>query len=181
MNKYGFISSILTFILLLCQFIPLGIYFGPGGEISTWLLIFLGIGQNPYFNFYESFPVDLFQYKNQHVYLWGILTEGRFQLWYSIDFVTFFAVFVLSLLAGILAMIGCAKDNKTGKSLIDANFYLLLCVISYIILGIPIYSQKLIGTELGLIGIFYYLSFGFYLLLIDFILAMIAKLNHPIE
>ena len=89
-------------------------------------------------------------------------------------------IFSLSLITGILSLIGCTKDNSSGKRLIAINFYALLAISLFIIIGIPIYSQELIGTELNFLDIFFRLNFGFYFLIADLVIAAIAYGNHPI-
>ncbi|MHA1149045.1 MAG: hypothetical protein ACTSR8_12475 [Promethearchaeota archaeon] len=181
MNKYGFLSAILTFILLFFHFIPIGIYFKPGGDISLWLLQFFGINENSFFNYYESIPVDLFHYRNKQVYISGILSGDSFTLWHQIHLFTFFLLFILTVISGIITLIGCTKENKNGAKLMSFNLYALLLIILYILIGIPIYSRVLIDVQFKYLDIFYYLSFGFYILIIDFILALEAKKNHPIN
>ena len=181
MNKYGFLSAILTFILLSFHYIPLGIYFEPGGLVPIWLLQFFGINENPFFNYYESIPVDLFHYSDKQVYISGVLSRGFVTLWYQIHLITFIIMFVLTLLSGLLAFIGCAKESKGGAKLISFNFYALLIIILYLLIGVPMYSLDLIGAQFQYFDIFYYLSFGFYILIIDFILAIAAKKNHTIK
>jgi len=47
MNKFAFLSGMLTLLLLFFQFIPLGIMFGSNGANSNWVLTYFGL-TNPF-------------------------------------------------------------------------------------------------------------------------------------
>ncbi len=181
MNKYGFLSSLLTLMLLLLQFIPLGIYFKPGGKIDSWIALILGLKENPLFNFRESIPISLIHYKNYKVFLWGIITPEKINFWYQIHGLTFLIFFLLGAIDGFITLIGSVKENEMGKKIMNFNFYIILTILLYLLMGIPIYSKSILGTQFNFLDIFFFLNFGFYILLIDMILAIIAKYKHPIK
>lgn len=180
MNKFGFISSILTWILLLMQFIPLGIIIGVEGPTSFWFGQYFNILNNPWMSSSAQIPLEIFNYGNQQVFLWGIVQEESIKLWYEIDVLGLLIVLLPSLLAGTLSLIGCAKENQGGKKLIAFNFYALLIVIVFIIIGLPLYSQELLGGWFEILDLFFVLNYGFYILLLDLILAAIAYGTHPV-
>lgn len=181
MNKFGFISSIFSLILFFLQFIPLGLYYGEETLTNSWLAVYLGIEGNPWLAFHTKIPIELFNYEGKKLYVWGMISNGKLHIWYEIDLLTFFMLFVLTFLAGFLALIGCAEENKQGKKLMNINFLALLTVFLYSIIGIPVYSKTILDHQLGFMDIFFYLNFGFYMLLFDLILALIARFKHPTE
>jgi hypothetical protein len=166
MNKYGFISLILTLILFFLQFIPVGFYFQF---------------ENPILNSYTKIPIQLFTYQEQQLFFWGIKTGTTFRLWFEINFLTGIFLIFLTPLASILNIFGFWRENKTGKKLMNANFVLLLVVLLYSIIGIPVYSNEIVGIQFGYFDIFYYLNYGFYILLINVIIAGIGFLKHPVQ
>ena len=180
MNKFGFLSSILTWVLFLLQFIPLGLIIGVEGPTSFWFGQYFNINNNTWMSSSVQIPLELFNYGNQQVFLWGIIQGGNISLWYEVHIIGFVMLFSLLLITGILSLIGCAKDSQTGKKLIAFNFFVLLAIILFVIIGIPIYSQELLGAKLEFLDVFFSFNFGFYILLIDFVLAAIAYGNHPI-
>ncbi len=181
MNKFGFISSLLTLVLLFLQFLPIGIQFGVEGNISIWLCEYCKIETNPWFKSHVQITLELFHNGNQRVFLWGILNNNKIQMWNEIHLFGFILLFVFGLLAGFLTLFTCAKETKGGKKFMSFNFFVLLIILLFIIIGIPIYSKEILGEKLDIFDIFNYLNFGFYVLLLDFILAAIAYGNHPIK
>ncbi|MHA1455977.1 MAG: hypothetical protein ACTSR5_08355, partial [Promethearchaeota archaeon] len=99
----------------------------------------------------------------------------------EIHLVTFIFLFCLSILAIITAFIASGKENKLGQRMSDFNLVFVGVIFAYFLIGIPIYSNLIIGIELGYFNIFYYLNFGFYVLLVDLILAIVSKIKHPIN
>lgn len=166
MNKYGFISLILTLVLFFLQFIPIGLYFQF---------------ENPFMNCYERIPIQLFTYQDKELFIWGIVTNGVFQNWFEVNILTGILFLVLLPLAGLLTIIGFWKENKTGKKLMNVNFVLLLVILPYSIIGIPIYSEEILGVQFSYFDIFSHLNYGFFILLINLILALIAYIKHPIQ
>jgi len=180
MNKFALLSGICTLLLVFFQYIPIGLYFAEGGEISIWMFKVFNITENPILNHYVQLPLNLFHIGDAKIYLFGIVSSDYSLLWLDIHMLTFIILFVFSLLGGILSLIGCAKESKTGKKLVNANFYLILTVLIYSLLGISIYSQDILNESLQIIELFYYLGFGFYFLLFTLIISIIAKYKHPI-
>ncbi len=166
MNKFGFISLMLTLIMFLLQFIPLGFY-----------LQF----ENPFVNVHVRIPIQLFTYETKQIFIWGLKTDGNFQLWFDIHFLTGVFFIILTPLAGILTTIGFCKENNTGKKLMNANFVLLLAVFLYASIGIPIYSEEILGVQFGYFDIFFYLNYGFFIILLNLIIAVIGYWKHPIQ
>ncbi len=166
MNKFGFVSLILTFVLFFLQFIPLGFYFQF---------------ENPIVNSYIRIPIQLFTYEDKQLFFWGIETNGTLQNWFEVNFLTGLFLLILTPLAGFLNIIGFWRENDTGKKLMNANFIILLVIFLYIIIGIPIYSEEIIGVQFGYFDIFYYLNYGFFILIINLIIAGIGSGKHPIK
>jgi len=181
MNKFGFISAFLTLVLFLFQYIPLGLYFGSEGPIYTWLSEFFGFSTNSWINSFVQISIEIFSYQGKQIFLFGMSTNGTLQLWFDIHFLTFLILFIITPLTILLAFIGCAKENTSGKKLINTNFFLVLLIFLYCIIGIPIYTKEILGIQFGFMEIFFYLHFGFYILLIDLIMAAIAKSKHPLQ
>jgi len=165
MNKFGFLTLILTFVLFFLQFIPLGVYFQL---------------QYPFVNCHVRIPIQLFTYQNNQLFIWGIKTGGVFVHWFALNILTGIFFIVLLPLAGIITMFGFCKENRTGKKLILANFVILLAILLYALIGIPIYSLQIFGVQFGYFEIFLYLNYGFFILLIDLICATIGYIKHPI-
>jgi len=178
MNKLGFISGIITSILVFLQFIPLGILFGVEGSFSNWLVAYFGI-QNPLFDSYSTLPLNLFTYGNRSIFLWGMIIDGNLYSWFEINILSSFLLFILSLTSIIFSFIGCKKNSKKGKRLLNLSLVILIFVIIYSIIGIPIYSQEILGVQFGYFDIFLYLNYGFYFLILDIILASFAYIKHP--
>ncbi|MHA2008335.1 MAG: hypothetical protein ACXABO_04170 [Promethearchaeota archaeon] len=166
MNKFGFISIILTFLLFFLQFIPLGFFFQF---------------ENPYVNFKVKVPIQLFTYEDTQIFIWGIKTSGTFHLWFDVNFLSGIFLIFLTPLAGLLTIVGFCKENRVGKRLMNFSFVLMLAVLLYSIIGIPIYSEEILGFQFGYFDIFYYLNFGFYILIINTILIGIGYKFHPME
>ena len=55
MNKFAFLSGMLTLLLLFFQFIPLGIMFGSNGANSNWVLTYFGLTLIPLLNNIRKF------------------------------------------------------------------------------------------------------------------------------
>ena len=180
MNKFGFLSSILTFVLFLCMFIPLGLEIGVEGTISVWLGKIFDITTNPWIGAHVHIPIELINYGNQQVFLWGIVQGGNIYLWYEIHILGFILLFCLSLVSAVLALVGSVKESLGGKKLIAFNSYAILTIFLFVIIGIPIYSKEILGSSMNFLDIFFLLNFGFYLLLIDLICALIAYPIHPV-
>ncbi|MEE9379348.1 MAG: hypothetical protein V3V33_15090 [Candidatus Lokiarchaeia archaeon] len=132
-------------------------------------------------NCYERIPIQLFTYQDKELFIWGIVTNGVFQNWFEVNILTGILFLVLLPLAGILTIIGFWKENKTGKKLMNVNFVLLLVILLYSIIGIPIYSEEILGVQFSYFDIFSHLNYGFFILLINLILALIAYIKHPIQ
>ena len=166
MNKYGFLSLILTFVLFFLQFIPIGFYFQF---------------ENPIVNSYTRIPIQLFTYEEIQIFFWGIISNGTFRLWFDVNFLTGIFFLIFTPLAAIFNLFGFRRENTTGKRLMNANFVLLLIILLYSIIGIPVYSLEIIGAQLEYFDIFYYLNYGFFILLINVIIAGIGYIKHPIQ
>ncbi|MFX0155240.1 MAG: hypothetical protein ACFE9Q_12030 [Candidatus Hodarchaeota archaeon] len=109
------------------------------------------------------------------------MTNGVFQTWFEINLLTGVLFIVLMSLAAIVVLVGFWKENKTGKKLILVNFIVLLTILLYLIIGIPMLSQEIFGTQIDYLDIFIYLNYGFYILLLNLIFAAISYWKHPIE
>ena len=167
MNKYGFLSLILTIVLFILQFIPVGFFFQF---------------ENPIVNTYIKIPIQLFTYQDKQLFLLGVETNGSFQFWFEINFLTGIFLTILAPLAIFLNLFGFWRENKTGKKLMNANFVLLLAILLYSIIGIPVYSEEILGVDqFGYFDIFYYLNYGFFILLINVVIAGIGFGKHPIQ
>lgn len=180
MNKLGFISGLISILLVLFQFIPLGIYFGVEGSFSNWPIAFFGI-KNPIINAYSTLPLNLFTYENINIYLWGISVNGTLFSWLEVNLLSFIFLFLLSIVSAIVTFIGCKKETKSGKKLMNVNLIILIFVFLFSIIGIPVYSQEILGTQFGYFDIFLYLNYGFYLLLINILIALTAYIKHPLQ
>ncbi|MFO8019585.1 MAG: hypothetical protein R6U96_13240 [Promethearchaeia archaeon] len=168
MNKFGFISSFLTTVLLFLRFIPLGIYFGS--DTYPWLG----------FNSHLEIPIQLFKIEGQDIFLWGIFSNNSVNLWFNINYLAFTFLSCLALAAILLSFIGCLKESETGKKLIKANFYCLFVIVIFLLVGIPIYSKEILGGQLGYLDIFNYIDYGFYIILANLIVALVAIYTHPV-
>jgi len=181
MNKFGFLSWILTTLLFFLQYIPLGIFFGSEGNLPIWFGLYFGIETNPWISSFIELPIDLFNINGTHIHVWGLNSGGAIEIWFNIHLISFIFLYVLSLFALIVSLLGCAKENEEGLTLMKINFFAILAIFIYSIIGIPIYSKEIIGIQLQFLDIFYYFSFGFYILLIDLIFAALAYGKHPIK
>ena len=166
MNKYGFISLILTLVLFFLQFIPVGFFFQF---------------ENPIVNSYIRIPIQLFTYEDKQLFFWGIQSNGNFQLWFDINYLTGIFFIILTPLAIVLNILGFWRENKVGKKLMNANFILILVILLYSIIGIPIYSKEILGVQWGYFDIFLYLNYGFFIMLINLIVAGIGFVKHPVQ
>ncbi|MFX1572236.1 MAG: hypothetical protein ACFFB0_05770 [Promethearchaeota archaeon] len=166
MNKFGFISLFFTIILYFLQFIPLGFYF----QFET-----------PFISALVKVPIHIFAYENDEIFFWGIKMDGNFQFWFNINLLTSIFLIILTPLAALLNIFGFSRENIAGKKLMNANFVILLIISLYIIIGIPIYSKEIFGIQFGYLDIFFYLNNGFFILLINVIIAGIAYFTHPIK
>ncbi len=166
MMNCGFVSLILAVLLFFLLFIAFGFYFQF---------------ENPILNSYIRIPIQLFTYEDKQLFFWGIETNGTLQNWFEVNFLTGLFLLILTPLAGFLNIIGFWRENDTGKKLMNANFIILLVIFLYIIIGIPIYSEEIIGVQFGYFDIFYYLNYGFFILIINLIIAGIGSGKHPIK
>ncbi|MFX1589977.1 MAG: hypothetical protein ACFFC1_17680 [Promethearchaeota archaeon] len=180
MNKFGFLSGIFTIILVLLQFIPLGLNFGVEGVSSIWLLNYFGVS-NPVLSSFVKFPLEIVSYGDKQIYLWGMINGDELYLWFEINITAFIFLFVISIFIAIFSIIGSKKENSTGKKLTTFSFIAYIIIILYLIIGIPIYSQEILGIQFGYFDIFLYLNYGFYFLILNCILALIALLKHPLK
>ena len=180
MNKFAFLSGILTLILLFFQFIPLGIIFGSSGSISNWLLACFGL-TNPFINYYSTISLELMSVGDYQVFLWGIINNGTLYTWIEIHFITFLFLFCVSILSIITSFIASGKENKLGQRMCNFSLFFIGVIFAYFLIGIPIYSNLIVGIELGYFNIFYYLNFGFYVLLLDLCITVISRIKHPIN
>jgi len=180
MNKFGFLLGIFTLILVFLQFIPLGLNFGVGGVSSSWLLTYFGVS-NPVLSSFVKFPLELITYGDRQIFLWGMIFGDELYLWFEINILTFIFLFVISILIAIFSIIGSKKENSIGKKLILFSLIAYIIIILYLIIGIPICSQEILGIQFGYIDIFLNLNYGFYILILNCILALVAYLKHPLK
>ena len=169
MNKYGLISCILTLVLIFASYIPLGIIFG--------------VGNNPIFglNSHIKIPIPLFNYNNNRIFTWGMITEeGPAHLWVFYNIPTFIFLGILPILACISVALGSVLKIERSKKLIMYNLNALIIVIIYCIIGISIFSEQLFGNQF-LLDIILYTAAGFYILIADVIFAGIAYIKHSID
>lgn len=165
MNKMGFCSGILSIILAFLQSIPLGIYFSSG--ISSFTAI----------------PLNLFSSSTADFYIWGTVdqTSLAVQWWLQINLISFIMLYVFIIFTGIATIIGSTMIKASGKAIMTLNSLLLIITIIYISIFIPFNSFELIGDSLDFMEMFSSLGNGYYLLVINFILALISMRVHPIE
>ncbi len=165
MNKLGFCSGILSIILAFLQSIPVGIYFSSG--ISSFTAI----------------PLNLFSSGTNDFYIWGTIdqTSLAVQWWVQINLISFILLYIFIIFTGITTIIGSTMEKSSGKALMTLNTLLLIITIIYISVFIPLNSLELIGDSLDFTGMFSSLGNGYYLLIINFILALISVRVHPLE
>jgi hypothetical protein len=180
MNKFGFLLGIFTIILIFLQFIPLGINFGVQGESSIWLLTYFGV-INPLISSFVKFPLELFSYGDRHVFLWGMIIDNELYMWFEINILSFIFLFLIPIIIVISTLIGSIKENLTGKKLLNFSLIALIFVLLYSIIGIPIYSQEIFGRQFDYFDIFFYLNYGFLILVFNCFLAIIAYKNYKIK
>ena len=181
MNKFGFISSILTLVLFFFEFIPLGLIIGAQGNISMWLLNLFGINSNPWVGAYATFPLEFFNNGTVRIFLWGIISDGSITLWHEIHLISFIFLFCLSLSKGFITLIGSVKETTGGKKIMIFNFITLIIILTYIIIGIPFFSSEILGTNVNIFYILDYLEIAFLLLLFDLLFSYYALNHHPIK
>ncbi len=177
MNKIGFLSGVITILLLFLPFLPIGIYFWNETTSSLEL------------NSYIKFPVSLLNLNNTKIFLWGSTNGNSITFWFTDWFnnfsvttvITFLFLIVLSILAIIFSFLGCVKENQKGRRYMSFNFFAIFFIIFFTIIGFTIYSEEIFGSQFGLLEIYQYLDTGFYILLINFILSIIAFIKHPIK
>jgi ABC-type amino acid transport system permease subunit len=126
-------------------------------------------------------PIQLITYQNIHLFILGITTNGVFQTWFEVNFLTGVFFIVLLPLTTVILLIGFCKENKTGKKLVFGNFFILLIVYFYLIIGIPILSQEIFGNPIAFLDIFTHFDYGFYILSLNLIISAIGYWKHPIE
>ena len=180
MNKYAFLSGFFTLILSFLEFIPLGINFGSPGLFSNWILTYLGFS-NPLMSYYETFSLALMNYGDYEIFLWGLIQNGTLYSWVEIHPLTFIFFFILSILAILASFIASFKSTKFGKRMANLNLICIVFIFGYFLIGIPIYSQQIIGIQYNYFDIFFNLNYGFYLLSIDSILSIFSYIKHSIE
>ena len=113
MNKTGIISSILTLMLLLALYIPLGMYFG-----------------------------SLINYKNNRIFMLGIIfDDGSAHFWLEYNFLSFIFLTILPISLIILVFIGSIINSEKSRKLVLWNLNGLIIIIIYSIVGISIYSE----------------------------------------
>jgi len=180
MNKLAFLSGCFTLMLFFLEFIPLGIIFGSPGFFSNWLLTYLGFS-NPFMAYYETLPLNLMNYGEYEIFLWGLIQNGTLYSWIEIHLLTFIIFFIFSILAIITTFIASGKATKFGKRMANLNLIFIWSIFGYFLIGIPVYSQQIIGVQFNYFDIFYYLNFGFYLLSTNAILSIFSYVKHSIE
>ncbi|MFO7795815.1 MAG: hypothetical protein ACQERB_13375 [Promethearchaeati archaeon] len=168
MNKLGFISGLLSAIIFFLPFIPVGIYFGS--ESNPWLG----------FNYYIQFPVSIVRFGNMQIFLWGFLLDSSINLWVLENIVSFIFLTIPGLLTVIFSFVGCFKEDELGKCFIYFTFFTNLFMILYTLIGFTIYSMEILGIELAIGEIFAYLDYGFFILILNFIISIIAYITHPV-
>jgi hypothetical protein len=181
MNKFGFVSSLITLIIFFLEFIPLGLYIGASGATSSWLLNVFGVSTNPWMRAYAQFPLEFFNDGNVRLFIWGIISNGNLSLWHEVHLLSFLVLFLLSIIKGFITFIGSLKENKAGKNLMVFNLIALLIIITYIVIGTPFFSLEIIGTSLDILGFIDYLEIAFLLLLLDLLFSYYALNHHPIK
>ena len=168
MNKLGFISGLLSAILIFLPFIPVGIYFGT--ETNPWLG----------FNYYIQFPISIVRFGNMEIFLWGFLLNSSINLWFLVNIVSFIFLTIPGLLSVIFSFVGCFKEDDLGKRFMYFTFFTNLFIILYTLIGFTIYSREIFGIGFSIGEIFEYLDYGFYALIINFIISIFAYITHPV-
>ena len=161
MNKFGFISGLLSAVLIFLPFIPVGIYFGT--ETNPWLG----------FNYYIQFPISIVRFGNMEIFLWGFLIDSSINLWFLVNIVSFIFLTIPGVLTVIFSFIGSFKEDDLGKRFI-------LFMILYTLIGFTIYSNEIFGIGFAIGEIFNYLDYGFFILILNFIISVIAYITHPV-
>lgn len=165
MNKIGFCSGILSIIISFLQSIPLGIYFESG--ISS----------------YASISLTLFSNNNVDFFIWGTIDQSTLvvQSWLESNLISFFMLNVFMIITGIITIVGSTIERMSGKAIMSLSSLLILIVIIYISIFIPLNSIELIGFSIDIIGLFTSLGNGYYILIINFMLALVSIRTHPLE
>ena len=181
MNKFGFLSCLLTFCLFFLEFIPLGIQIGASGATSSWLLNIFGVSTDPWIRAYAQFPLEFYNDGHVKLFIWGIISNGTLHLWLEVHILSFIVLFVLSFVRGIVTLIGSLKQTKAGKRMMLFNFIALIIIITYILFGLPFFSLEITGTSLNLLGFIDFLEIAFLLFLLDLLFSYYALNHHPIK
>lgn len=165
MNKIGFCSGILSIIISFLQSIPLGIYFDSG--ISS----------------YTSISLSMFSNNNVDFFIWGTIDQLTLvvQSWLEVNLITFCMLNLFMIITGIITIVGSTMERMSGKAIMSLNSLLILIVIIYISIFIPLNSIELIGITIDFMGLFTSLGNGYYILIINVILALVAIRSHPLE
>ncbi|MBD3195210.1 MAG: hypothetical protein GF317_09155 [Candidatus Lokiarchaeota archaeon] len=169
MNKLGFISTIISSILLFMPFIPLGIYFGSAS--NPW------IG----FNYYNTFAVSILTYNTKQIYMWGLISSGAAMFWFEYNLITLIFLSILSIIAIITSIVGTFKGDLLGKRFMGFNFFAQLFMNLYILIGFTIYSEEIFGVAFNLVDVYLYLDYGFFILFLNLIISFIAYRKHDIK
>ena len=152
MNKAGIISFILTLLLLLALYIPLGMFFG-----------------------------SFINYKNNRIFMLGIIfDDGSARFWLGYNFLSFIFLTIIPISLVISVLIGSIINSEKSRKLVMYNLNGLIIILIYTIVGISIYSEEIFG-ELVLLDIFFYIDYGFVLFALDIIFAGVAYKIHPHE
>ena len=165
MNKIGLCSGILSIILAFLHSIPVGIYFTAG--ISS----------------YATISLSLFSFNNLEYFIWGSFDPSSLEsiLWLEINIFPFIFVYIFTLIAGIITIIGSSIKSSIGKNIMRANAVLLIVAISFISFYLPMNSIEIFGTHMELITLYASLGNGYITLFIDFALAIVANKYHEVE
>ncbi len=165
MNKIGLCSGILSVILTFLQSIPVGISFSAG--ISS----------------YATISLALFSFNNLEYHIWGSLNPSSLEsiLWLELNIFPFIFVYIFTMVAGIITIIGSAIARPLGKNIMRINAALLIVVICFISFYLPLNSIEIFGTHMEVLTLFSSLGNGYIALIINFILAIIANKYHEVE
>lgn len=165
MNKIGFCSGILSIIISFLQSIPLGIYFASG--ISS----------------YASISLNLFSNNNIDFFIWGTIDQSTLVVhsWLESNLISFFMLNLFMIITGIITIVGSTIEKISGKAIMSLSSLLILIVIIYISIFIPLNSIELIGISIDIMGLFTSLGNGYYILIINFTLALVSIRTHPLE
>ncbi|MCK4238137.1 MAG: hypothetical protein KAX33_03380, partial [Candidatus Lokiarchaeota archaeon] len=125
----------------------------------------------------------MFSNNNVDFFIWGTIDQSTLvvQSWLEVNLISFFMLNLFMIITGIITIVGSTIERMSGKAIMSLNSLLILIVIIYISIFIPLNSIELIGITIDFMGLFTSLGNGYYILIINIILALVAIRSHPLE